>query len=483
VGATVLTQFAGISHVTPDYPAVLARGFEGLLAEAQRARGAAQTPEQAAFAAAAAIAARAAIAFGARWSRFCAEQAAAEPRPERAAELRELAAILEHVPARPARTFHEALQSVLLSHVIVHQESFQHGVSFGRIDQYLRPFYERDVAEGRLDPARAVELLGCFLGKAAELLPLFNAMATEYFSGLSSASGVTLGGTGADGRDAANELSFLVLDAYDQLRLRQPNLHLRLHPASDPALLARACEVVKAGGGMPAFFNDERVVPALVDLGASPADARDYSIVGCVEWGVPGKSFPAAGAAFLSLPAALDRALHGGAHADEGGRPADLASMDALVAALRREVERLVAAAAAGNDAIERAHARWRPTPLLSLLVTGCLERGVEVNAGGARYDSTGMQGVGLADDADSLAAVEQVAFEERRSCSPPSLRHADCDFAGDEELRRRLATVPKYGWDRGRAEHWARVVADLYGEACATTATRAAAPAPASGR
>jgi formate C-acetyltransferase len=141
--------------------------------------------------------------------------------------------------------------------------------------------------------------------------------------------------------------------------------------------------------------------------------------------------------------------------------------MDALVAALRRELERLVGAAAAGNDAIERAHARWRPTPLLSLLVAGCLESGVEVNAGGARYDSTGMQGVGLADVADSLAAIEQVVFEERRLPLAALVAAADRDFAGDEELRRRLeGRVPKYGQDRGRAEHWARVTAELYGEA-----------------
>jgi formate C-acetyltransferase len=463
----VLTQFAGISHVTPDYRSVLEHGFAGILDEVREHPKSAEDPERAAFYDAAEISASAAIAFARRWSEHCAAEAAREQRPERAGELGELAEILAHVPARPARSFHEALQSIFLTHAMIHQESFQHGVSFGRLDQLLWPYYQRDLAAGRLTPERAVELLGCFLAKAAELLPLFNAMATEYFSGLSSASGITLGGCDADGGDASNELSFLVLEAYDQLRLRQPNLHLRLHPDSDPALVSRACDVVKGGGGMPAFFNDATVVPALEQTGVATRDARDYSIVGCVEWGVPGRSFPAAGAAFLSLPAALDRALHGGAHADEGGTPRDFTSLEELVAAFRFEVERLVAAAVAGNDAIERAHARFRPTPLLSLVVDSCVEQGADVTAGGARYDSTGMQGVGVADVADSLAAIERLVFDEGGATLPEFVAAADWDFAGVPELAHRAGDrAPKFGQDRGAAEAWARRVADIFCDA-----------------
>lgn len=452
----VLTQFAGISHVTPDYPAVLTRGFAGLLAEAEERRHAAPDAEPVAFHDAAAIAARAAIAFAARWQAHCAAAAAAEPDPARAAELHELAAILGRVPARPATTFHEALQSVLLTHVVVHQESFQHGVSFGRVDQYLYPYYAADLAAGRLTPARAVELIGCFLAKAAEQLPLFNAMATEYFSGLSSASGLTLGGVDAEGRDASNALSALFLVAYDRLRLRQPNLHLRVHADSPPALLALAYDVLKAGGGMPALFNDAAVVPALEALGVATADARDYAIVGCVEWGVPRRSFPAAGAGFLSLPAVLDDVLHQSAPWCR--------SMDDLFAAFAARLATVVAAAAAGNDAIERAHALGRPTPLLSLLVDGCLAAGRDVTAGGARYNSSGLQGVGLADVADSLAAIEQLVFGERRVTLPALAAALDADFAGHEPLRQRLlTTVPKYGEDAGRAEQWAALVARRY--------------------
>ncbi|MDP6981188.1 MAG: pyruvate formate lyase family protein [Myxococcota bacterium] len=461
----VLTQFAGISHVTPDHRSVLERGFRGILDDVrQRRREQTTDPEQAAFYDAAEITAQAAIAFARRWSDHCRREAECEPDGERASELKQLAEVLERVPALPARNFHEALQSIFLTHTMLHQESFQHGISFGRLDQLLWPFYQRDVAAGTLTRERAVELLGCFLGKAAELLPLFNAMATEYFSGLSSASGITLGGTDDAGRDASNEVSFLLLEAYGQLRLRQPNLHLRVHPASDPSLVSRACELVKQGGGMPAFFNDARIVPALEDLDVAAGHARDYSIVGCVEWGIPGRSFPAAGAAFLSLPAAFDRALHGGSHADEGGRPRKFESMEALVDAFREEVERLVAAAVRGNDAIESAHAMYRPTPLLSTVVDGCLEHGRDVNAGGARYDSTGMQGVGAADVADSLAAIERIVFDERRMSLDAFISAVDRDFDGAREIEHRATDrTQKFGQDAGGPEGWARRVVDIY--------------------
>jgi|GEM_PF-14161 len=464
----LLTQFAGISHVTPDYPAVLGKGFAGILEEVEAARRRAPDAEAQAFYHAAAISAQAAIAYGARWSRHCRGQAAVQSDRIRAAELLELAEIFEQVPARPARTFHEALQSLFIAHVIVHQESFQHGVSFGRIDQYLYPYYLRDVQSGRLTRERAVELLGCFLGKAAEQLPLFNAMATEFFSGLSSASGLTLGGSDAAGRDQSNELTHLILEAYDIMRLRQPNLHLRLHEGTPVQLRRLAIETLKKGGGMPGLFNDAAIVPAIERGGATHADASDYAIVGCVEWGVPYKSFPAAGAAFVSLPAILDDVLHG-RDAERNGvanASARFRDIDALWAALRAAMSVRIGDAVDGNESIEEAHRRCRPTPMLSLIVGGCLQAGRDVTAGGAHYDSTGMQGVGLADIADSLAAIERVVFEEKRCSLDDLVAALDVDFDGCEALRARLQIkVAKYGEDVGAAERWARLVASTWCE------------------
>lgn len=459
----VLTQFAGISHVTPDFPRVLERGFEGVLDDIRLAKRSATTPEQSAFLQAAEIAARAVIRLAERMHERCLEQAEHAHDPGRAAELRELAAILAHVPARPARTLHEALQAMLVTWVAIQQESFQHGVSLGRVDQYLWPYYQADLAEGRIDRSRAVELLGCLLGKAAEQLPLFNIMATDFFSGLSSASGLTIGGVDEQGNDASNELTELLLHAYTQMRLRQPNIHLRLHPDSPAWLRELASETIAEGGGMPALFNDRAVIPALVEFGVPEADARDYSVVGCVEWGVPYRSFPAAGAGFISLPAVLDETLH-----DPDLRAIESPDMDRIWREFRARLVDRVNEAILGNEAIEQAHARWRPTPLLSLCVRGCIEAGQDVTAGGAQYDSSGIQGVGLADVADSLSAIEQLVIEERVLDLDALVSACDADFDGSEgeALRRRiLDKVPKYGQDRGRPEWWAARVVQAFTE------------------
>lgn len=474
----VLTQFAGIAHVTPDFPSVLELGFVGIREQLRALAPGAQTDEQRAFYAAGEIVATAVIEFGARWSRHCDEEAARLEHASagRAAELRELAEVFRRVPAEPARSFHEALQSVVTTWVALQQESFQHGVSFGRVDQYLWPYYQRDVAAGRLDRARAVELIGCFLGKAAEQLPLFNQLATEFFSGLSSAAGLTIGGThavtsttGADaGTDASNELSYLFLHAYDRMRLRQPNLHLRMHASTPAPLRQLAFELIGDGGGQPALFNDDQVIAALHELGVAEADARNYSIVGCVEWGVPYCSFPAAGAGFVSLPAVLDAALHDSElreavrnRAAGGEHP----GVEKIWDEFCRRLDATIAEVVDGNDAIERAHMQCRPTPLLSLVVGGCLEAGRDVTAGGARYDSTGVQGVGLADVADSFVAIELLVGSGSLSLDELMIA-VDADFEGHEPLRRRLLEkLPKYGQDRGVPEAWAARVARQYAE------------------
>ena len=463
----ILTQLAGISHVTPDYPSVLRLGFVGLerrlrdrlqqleSATPEYAQPTAAERAQVAFCEAGLTVCAAAIRYGRRWSEHLRGLAVRETDATRKGELNELASIFERVPAQPAQSFHEALQSVFITHVIVHQESFQHGVSFGRLDQYLAPYLVRDMESGALDRARAVELIGCFLGKAAEMVPLFFERATEYFSGLSSASGITLGGRNADGSDATTMLSFLVLEAYDQLRLRQPNLHARVHPGSDPEFISRCLEVVSGGGGMPALFNDEEVVPAIESALMCGEDAHDYAVVGCAEWGIPGRSFPAAGACFVNLPHVLELALHDGADRDgrqlgpHTGVAEKLTDQPRLLDAFRAQLKSTLAIVTEGNNAIELAHSLHRPTPLLSCIVGGCIERARDVTAGGADYNSAGVQGVGLADVVDSLMAIERLVFSEGRVTLRQLVIATERGFEEDVVLHARLMnTVPRYGED-----------------------------------
>jgi len=483
--AFVLTQFSGISHVTPDYPTILRLGFVGIerrildrqrelerqVTGQPRARATPEQRQRQAFYQAALISVRAAIAYGARWRAHLLELAASEGEASRRQELRELAEIFALVPARPARTFHQALQSVFTAHVLLHQENFQHGISYGRMDQYLLPYYQRDLAAGRITPQRAVELLGCFLAKSAEQLPLFVERATRYFSGLSSASGITLGGRKLDGTDACNELSSLFLVAYDRVRLRQPNLHVRVHQGSSAAFTRLCCEVLKKGGGMPAFFNDEEIVGALVLDGAARKHALDYAVVGCTEWGVPYRSFPAAGAGFVNLPYALllalnDGRMDGAQLGPRSGAPTLLGDMKALLEAFRQQLRHQLALATEGNNAIETVHAKHRPAPLLSSMVGGCIAAGREVNAGGATYNATGFQGVGLADVVDSLVAIHLLVFVQERCDLTQLMRAVKSDFAGDEALRGAiLHRLPKYGQGGALTERYAHLVSGLFAE------------------
>jgi len=479
----ILTQFSGVSHVTPDYPTVLRLGFNGIarqirnrLEEVKSAIESGgdryevcQLKQKEGFYEAALICAEAAADYGRRWSKFLEQEAIRSSDEVRKEELMRLSEVFNRVPAEPAQTFYEALQSVFTTHVMLHYENFQHGISFGRMDQYLYPYYKRDIEAGRLTRWQAAELLGCFIAKSGELLPLFFDRATEYFSGLSSASGITLGGRVADGSDGVNDLSYLFLQAYDQVRLRQPNFHVRVNQDTPVEFIDLCCEVLKKGGGLPAFFNDDEIPSALEKSGVARQDAEDYSIVGCVEWGVPGKSFPAAGAIFLNMPIALHLALHNGTYNEVqfGPRTGEIKaidSMETVTRAFRVQLENMIMRATGGNNAIEQTHAAHRPTPFLSTVVDGCLEKGIEVNAGGAKYNSTGCQGVGLADTVDALTAIEQIVFKEGRLSLEELVRAVDGNFAGCPELQAIILNrVPKYGENEERPNYYARLVSGIY--------------------
>lgn len=479
----VLTQIAGISHLTPNYESVLDHGLDGLAMKVARALATNDcSPTQRRYLRSCQTVLRAATAHARRWRGHASRLAGQEQDPVRAGELRDIADTLARVPHKPATTFREALQSIVLTHCMLHYESFQHGISFGRLDQILWPYLERDLGDSRLTYDDAVELLGCFLGKAAELLPLFFDRATAYFSGLSSASGITLGGRTASGADAVNLCSFAVLEAYDQMRLRQPNIHVRVHDRIDPDFMDLCHTVLSKGGGMPAFFNDQPIEDALVAAGASTERARTYSIVGCAEWGVPSCSFPAAGAGFLNLASPLELALRGGLRdgelvGAETPAPEALTTIDAVFDAFRVHLGDLVERAVRGNNAIEQAHAEHRPTPMLSTLVDGCIECGTDVTGGGALMNSAGLQGVGLAEVADSLAGLEALLATGRGTISE-LVGALDADFAGHARLKGFLEhAVDKFGNDGGRAEHWAQAVSQLYCRLVGAYQTRRGGP------
>ena len=451
----LINETAGVSHFVPDYAALLELGTDGLRARAaERARGLGPCDPRAAFARAVRIVCDGLDAFADGYRREATLLASREADPVRRAELERISAILAVVPCRRAETLHEALQSVVLAQIALNLESLDNSVSPGRLDQVLWPAYARDRAAGWAGPAEAFELLGCFAVKLCEIVPAFSRRATRFHGGLFNGQVVVVGGQDRDGRDATNELTHLFLQLMAELRTRQPNYHARLHRGTPPAVRARVARALADGAGSPAVYNDEIIVPLLQGRGISEADARDYATVGCVEPVAAGRSFLSTDAALFNLPRCLDLAL--------GAPDVDTCtSVDQVFERFRQEVVRGVERMLSDLRAMERGNARFHPTPLCSTLLDGCLETLRDATQGGARYNGSGVQGVGAVQVGESLAALDAVVFVERAATLKEVVAACRADFHGHDALRARLLRAPKYGNDDPSADRFvARVMA-----------------------
>ena len=319
-GFFLLTEAGGISHTAPDFEKLIKVGLNGLIAEARQRIADMDGPMGAdpeelrkrSFYKAVELTCQGVIEFAQRYQNQALALAEGESDRVRQAELLEIARICGKVPAEPAETFHEALQSLWFLEVALHQENYEQALCLGRLDQYLYPYYKRDLKRGVLTRRLAIELLGCLFVKLSEFVPLFSDYLAPFFTGFPANPAITFGGLTPDGEDATNELTHAILDTREVLKTRHPNLHARIHQGSPEAYLQRAVEVLKSGGGMPAFVNDEVIIPALVNKGISEEDARDYVVIGCVEISVPRKTFGSTDAALMSLPICLDMALRDG---------------------------------------------------------------------------------------------------------------------------------------------------------------------------
>ncbi len=479
-GFFLLTEAGGISHTAPDFEKLIKVGLSGLIAEARQRIADMDGPMGAdpqelrkrSFYKAVELTCQGVIEFARRYQKQALALAEVERDQVRKAELLEIARICGKVPAEPAETFHEALQSLWFLEVALHQENYEQALCLGRLDQYLYPYYRRDRERGVLTREQAIELLGCLFIKLSEFVPLFSDYLAPFFSGFPANPAITFGGLTPDGEDATNELTHAILDTREVLKTRHPNLHARIHPNSPDTYVQRTVEVLKSGGGMPAFFNDEVIVPALVNKGICEEDARDYVVIGCVEISVPRKTFGSTDAALMSLPICLDMALRNGycpvmlkKIGVETGDPKSFADMDDVVEAFRRQVSWVVDQMVIGLNGLSLAHEELYPSPLLSSLTEGCLEKGKDVTAGGAVYNFTGVQGVGTADVANSLAAIDRLVFAEKQVTMEQLLKALEDDFEGHEDLHRLVSRVPKYGNDDELADRYAKLVAQIFCE------------------
>lgn len=470
-------------HIVPDYPALLAQGLRGIRAEAEDQRPAARGEAETAFLDSVVIALDAVMAFAARLAERCDAEAARRPDETRARELRRMAADLRQVPAGPAETFRQALESVWLLHMVFH--STLNGNALGRVDQYAWPYLAADLDAGRIDLPAAAELVDCFCLKFNERAkttedqrPEARQAETPDFTrrtrhATSSQIGthrdridatnhwlqnIVLGGVTPDGADGTNGLTFLLMESYRRNRMTNPLLTLRVHRDTPGELLAAACETLKDGGGMPAIFNDEAIIPALERIGIPTGDARDYTNDGCWEVILPGRTdfrFQRL-SVMLCLEWALNRGrsrmdgLQGGIDAGDARR---FATFEDVWRAFEAQLDCMVARTVAHVVETIDDRSTFAPVPLLSALIDGAIRRRRDMTAGGAKFRTFALLAEGAAHAIDSLTAIRTVIFEDRQATMAELCDALDADFDGCELLRKRLRAAPKYGNDDDRAD------------------------------
>ncbi len=462
----LINETGGISHYVPDYEKLLRQGARGIADEAALLERSAGPPEKRQFYRAVQIVCEALEDFAAPYARMAQEEAEKQRDPKRRKELEAIAGVCQRVPAHPARTLQEAFQSILFAQIALNLESLDNSICPGRLDQLLYPYYKADIEAGRLDENGARDLVGCFTVKMSEIVPVFSKAITRFIGGMLNGQVVVVGGQTPAGDDGTNALTWIFLDAMDALRMRQPNYHARIHAASPPSYVGRIAQMLLKGSGAPSLMNDECVVPMLEGRGMERADALDYSPVGCVEPAACGKTFGSTDAALMNLALCLERALG----LKKGGAPSVPASswttMEDGLAAFQRQVEHLVDRLIDDIKHIERANAVHHPTPLASMLLQGCMEQGIDSTAGGVRYNASGIQAVGVADVADSLAAIEQVVFQQGRCSMEELLRALKADFAGSEDLLGYLGKAPKYGNEAALPDRLMARIMGIYSDA-----------------
>jgi len=408
------------------------------------------------------IACDAAMRFAERHAELAEQMAGRENDPQRRAELRRIAANCRRVPARAPRDLWEALQMYWFMHLgTITELNGWDSMNPGHLDRYLYPFYRADLARGALTREQAKELLQCFWIK-------FNNHPAPPKVGVTAAesgtyndfTNINLGGILPDGSDGVNELSYLMLEVLDEIHLLQPQANIQLSRRNPAEFLKAACRVIRHGYGYPAVFNADGVVEQLLRCGKRLEDAREGGTSGCVETGAFGKeAYILTG--YLNTPKILELALHNGVDPRSGerigiatGDPAAWTSFDDLFAAFERQLRHVVEIKLEGNGIIEQLFAAEMPAVFLSVLIDDCIRNGKDYNAGGARYNTSFIQCVGIGTITDSLSAIRTQVFERRTLTLPQLLESLRRDFAQQEDLRLTLANkTPRYGNDDERAD------------------------------
>jgi len=416
------------------------------------------------------IACEAMVLLGKRYAKKAKQMASKETNAKRKAELEQIAAVCMRIPGEAPQTFHEALQIVWFGQVAHYLEENAPSYSPGRIDQYFYPYFETDLAEGRLSREAARELLYCFLLKFNEIPWMLNEFASMYYAGYMAFQNVCVGGQKPEGGDATNDLSYMVLDCAKNLQLYQPSIAARIHNKSPQVFLNKIGEVVKTGIGFPASHFDDTTIKMLLSYGVDPADAKDYCLVGCVEPGISGRLYQWSAVCLTNFPIAVEFALTNGVQLVSGnqlglptGDPEAFETFTDFEAAVKKQLKHLIRVSAITTVITQQAHRDYLPKPIVSSVVAGCVETGRGVMMGGARYNSgPGIIVAGTADYANSMAAVKKLVYEDRSVTMGQLRRALENDFQGFEDVYKLCREAPKYGNDDDYVDDFARDVIDF---------------------
>ncbi len=417
--------YNGVGHVTVQYDKVLAVGYEGIIAQVEEELAKCDPGDRdyctrSQFLQAVLISCRAVIRYALRYAELAEKEAAGCADGARKKELLQIASNCRRVPAKGATGFYEACQSFWFVQQLLQIESSGHSISPGRFDQYMYPYYKKDLEEGRLTREFAQELLDCIWVKLNDLNKCRDAASAEGFAGYSLFQNLIVGGQDRDGNDVTNDLSFMCITASKHVFLPQPSLSIRVWNKTPHALMLKAADLTRTGIGLPAYYNDEVIIPSLLNMGLTMEDAREYNIIGCVEPQKAGKTEGWHDAAFYNMCRPLELVFSNGYDKGEKisietGRVEDMATFEEFYDAYKKQMNYNISLLVNADNAIDVAHATRCPLPFLSCMVDDCIKRGKTVQEGGAVYNFTGPQGFGIANMADSLYAIKKLVFEEKK--------------------------------------------------------------------
>jgi formate C-acetyltransferase len=473
-------MLAGIGHVIVDIERVLTRGLGSIRDEAleklehlEQNPEDALTPKKRAFYKAVAIAIEGVVAYAHRYADHTEQRAKEESDERRRAELLRIANACRWVPEHPARTFFEALQCTLFLLVTNQMEACEISICPGRMDQILLPIYRKDIEEGSITRAEVVELLENFQIRIGQSSWVYSGrrQGVLFYPKRGNLVTITLSGKDKQGHDLTNELTYLIMHAHANNRLGHPSLAVRLHANSPDALREVCARMIGTGKGQPGIMNDEVMIPALMRLGFEEDDAHDYADIGCIEMGNAGTSIGPSSIGFVNLAKCLELALHNGRCpifneqvGPETGDARSFTSFEQLLEAYAGQVHFADTQFNQSVSVIEMGHELLRPVPFQSSITDNSMERGLDLTNGGSKYYFAGIEGIGVADVADSLAAVKKLVFQEKKLTMAELVDALSGNFSGNERLRLMLLNAaPKFGNDDDFVDEIARASCSVF--------------------